>query len=118
MKKIIVAFILVFISIYNSYAIDNLILHGIQQARNSGEKFEAFSALQSANTTATHSRKFEELFINTQEVYVLHYSKPDTRSLSASLTLNIPLGNRSLQLELQENHVEGVLAMCIKTLIS
>ena len=92
--------------LFYSYAQDNVLYHGIRQAKNSGEKFEPVSALTLASKSVAQSKRVQDHFINPQEVYFLHYRKPAAKDLNASMTLNIPLGNRNLQLELQEYKME------------
>ena len=102
MKSLKISFIFLYICIFNSYAQNVFLYDGIQQAKNSGEKFEAFSTLTPASKSVAQSKRIQEHFIDPQEVYLLHYSQSALRSFNASITLEIPFGSKNLQLELQE----------------
>jgi len=108
MKNLVTTILFLCLCIIYSYAQDNVnvLYDGIQQAKRSGEKFEPVSVFTSASKSATQSRRIEEHFIQPQEVYFLYYSPPTVRSLNASIMLNLPLGSRNLQLELQEFHMD------------
>ena len=99
-------FLCLCICMLNSHAQNSVLFDEIQKAKSAGEKFEPVIALSFASKSASQSQKFEEHYINPQEVYVLQYSKPDAKHLNASIALPIPLGNRSLMLELLEFEME------------
>jgi len=108
MKNLTVSFIFLFLCIFNSYSQNSAVYRGVQQAKSSGERFEIVSALTPVSKNAAQSRKVEEHFFNPSEVYYLHYARPNW--LNASMTLNLPLGSRSLQLELHEFTMEYEIA--------
>lgn len=103
MKTFKISFILLCICLHHFYAQDNALYNGIQRAKNSGVKFEPVSVITLAGKSASQSKKIEDHFFNPQEVYLMHYSRTETKKLNASITLIIPLGSRDMQLELQEH---------------
>jgi len=67
---------------------------------------ETISVFTSASQDASQRQWVEEHFVNPQEVYFLHYSKPDTRTLDVSMAMLLPMGSRNLQLVLHENPMD------------
>jgi len=118
MKKLLTTTVFLCICSFSSHAQGNLVNQSIQQAKNLGERFEvasAFSLVSSRN--ASQNSRIQNQFINSQEVYVLHYNPSATRSFSTSITFQIPLGNRTMQLELQEVVMDYVVeTSCGQTL--
>jgi len=105
MKYITTTIIFLYIYAINGYAQESLLHNRIQQAKNFGEKFEMVSAFTSVNEesrTAAQDRRIQDNFINSQEVYTLRYDNSVTKNLGPSIILDVPLGSRSLQLELEE----------------
>ena len=87
------------ICIINGNAQESLLHNRIQQAKNFGEKFEmvsAFTSVNEENRTAAQDRRIQDNFINSQEVYTLRYDNSVARNLGTSITLDVPLGSRSL----------------------
>ena len=97
MKRVNLSFIFLCLCFLNGYAQDN-VYRGIQQAKSSGETFEAASVF----TPVSINQRIDEQFIDPQEVHFLRYSPSATKNLNASMTLQIPLGGKNMQLELQE----------------
>ena len=101
-----------FLCIYalDCHAQGNLINQSIQQARNAGEKFEITSALTSISSrSASQNNRIQDQFINPQEVYILHYDQSAARNFGSSMTLQLPLGSQTMQLELREVEMGDVV---------
>jgi hypothetical protein len=109
MKKLSTIVIFLCICIFSGYAQGNLMQQQIQQARNSGEKFESVSAFTSISRNALQNNRIQEQFVNSQEVYLLRYEQSATRIFGSFMTLQIPLGRRTMQLELEEVEMDYVV---------
>ena len=106
MKSLKVSFFFLCIFLLNSHAQSNLLYDGIQQAKNSGETFEPFTAFMPVSKSMSQSERFQEHFIQSQEVHIFQYDKSSAKNLKTSMLLLIPLGGKNLQLELQEYRMD------------
>ena len=102
MKKLLTTALFLCIFLLNGYAQGNLMNQRIQQAKSSGENFEVATAFTSVSRNASQNNRIQEQVLNSQEVYLLHYDPSATRNFGTSMTFQVPLGNRTMQLELQE----------------
>ena len=115
MKKTTTLFSFLSVCLFISCTDDNVfdafgLYQEIQQAKNSGEVFESVSVFTLATTrSASQSDQIQEKFINSQEVYILHYDKSAARSFNSFMSLQVSLGRRTMQLQLQEVKVDYIV---------
>jgi len=106
MKILKLSFIFLCICFLNIHAQSNLLYEGIQQAKNSGETFEPFTAFIPVNKSISQTERFQEHFIQSQEVHILKYDKSVAKNLKTSMLLYIPIRGENLHLELQEYRMD------------
>ena len=110
MKKNLIIIFFLCICVLNSHAQGNLVNQQIQQARISGERFEVVSIFTPmSGGSASQNNRIQEQTINPEEVYVLQFDPTVTKKFSSSMTLQIPLGCRTMQLELQEVEMDYIV---------
>ena len=102
MKNLKVTFVFLCISMLHSHAQDNILYQGIQQAKSSGVTFETFSVFTPVSRGASHSERFQENFVNPQEVYILQFDKTVANRLDSSMTLLIPLCRENLHYKINK----------------
>ena len=88
------------ISIFTSYA-QNPIYEDIQQAKNV-ETFNVVTTLTLANRKSAPSQWIVDHFTNPQEVYIMQYNPSVYKNMGVSVTFVVPIGQKNLQLEIQE----------------